>query len=794
MEILDPNTRSCTFLTLTKYVGEKGAIEPAVCSMRKDEAFLDSTNTFVAAESWRLSCAPNPQGIVYHWIPKEYWVSVSTKQSSGDHEQKDDRTDITSMTFENILQDRVALPDKQMLNMVPLQPDDVKENEVDTNEICVTMFKDLNAVRVTLNSKVTLQNVNNDTGYYVMQEDPYKKLRGPAYGLQGITSMRGRYKSNRDSHDNSPALPNDANAHLNQIRLRFMQFVITKATVPFITLEDLKIFFSQGVCFWREHSKTSTTGKLPYYVCNGPIYIETSDPTMTYAALNHEQTPIHQLYTAPDDYFRKGGTVYQRYIDPADNRAKVKSATVIGLYNSQWAYETQNGEYVIYLSVTPTAEGVAHNTAYNGNPLPHGVGDDFFYYPYVHSEHLDANTRNIYEKIKSACEIVMYAPDPTDATKFVPSTAANVAGAATDPKLVHALTSKTVIKRQATRGAPIPSYTPNDFMQWFNSGFGKEPQPYIITTSPNGGWRLVVLIDGLANLSISKAMCDSMGLLPYMIVDGIETTSPQVTEKNPVVFNITPDKQDPLHWYWNWTGDYDFPEGLHKPYFKYDINDFIIINPLDGTEGPPLTYDTPVIDPNTNKAHFLYHRTNRNYYRLVAFKEKLVVTTDVSTGQDFPQIDYDEYNNAFYSYDNPHKGSFIDNDQTVSIGSFSVFEAIRIIVPSGISFAPMLSSHSDARILCELRLPFQNSAEIQQGFLENKPVVMSTESAFYGDVIWNAPPSGLQYLPLTIADAGIYDIEVAVELIARDPDVPPQRVYLGYTDIFQVKLRFITRN
>ena len=116
-----------------------------------------------------------------------------------------------------------------------------------------------------------------------------------------------------------------------------------------------------------------------------------------------------------------------------------------------------------------------------------------------------------------------------------------------------------------------------------------------------------------------------------------------------------------------------------------------------------------------------------------------------------------------------------------------------MVVPSGISFDPMISSHADARILCELRLPFQNTAEIQQGFLENKPVVTSTESSFYGDVIWNNPPSGLQYLPLT-TQGGIYDFEVAAELVPRDPNIGPQRVMLGYTDIFQIKLRFINRN
>ena len=95
MEILDPNTRSCTFLTLTKYNGEKGKLVEAVCSLRKDEAFLDSTNCFIAAESWRLSCAPNPYGIVYRWIPKTYFIQCEQNVAIEDDE-KSSRIDVSA--------------------------------------------------------------------------------------------------------------------------------------------------------------------------------------------------------------------------------------------------------------------------------------------------------------------------------------------------------------------------------------------------------------------------------------------------------------------------------------------------------------------------------------------------------------------------------------------------------------------------------------------------------------------------------------------------------------------------
>jgi len=277
-----------------------------------------------------------------------------------------------------------------------------------------------------------------------------------------------------------------------------------------------------------------------------------------------------------------------------------------------------------------------------------------------------------------------------------------------------------------------------------------------------------------------------MGLLDFLVTDGIETKQLTNIEKLPVVIEIIPDKADPQNWIWNWAEDYHAPSSLQSRTKTMEITDFLIINRDTGAAVTPLTETDEVPE-------HVQHQETGKYYRLVSFEDKSVTRTEVSSITQQGLYRVDENDVGYYSFENPQKGSYMDNDQTVSIGSFSIFEAIRLVVPSGISFDPMISSHSDARILCELRLPFQNTAEIQQGFLKNEPVVTSTESAFYGDIIWNNPPSGLQYLPLT-TQGGIYDFEIAAELIARDPSVPPQRVYLGYTDVFQVKLRFINRN
>ena len=83
MEILDPRTKSCTFLTLKHYVGELGKFERAQCLLEKNEPFMTSENLWIAAESFKVSVAPNPQGLVYCNIPKSYFISADEMNPDG---------------------------------------------------------------------------------------------------------------------------------------------------------------------------------------------------------------------------------------------------------------------------------------------------------------------------------------------------------------------------------------------------------------------------------------------------------------------------------------------------------------------------------------------------------------------------------------------------------------------------------------------------------------------------------------------------------------------------------------
>jgi len=773
-------------LTLTKYVGEKGKVEQAICSLRKDETFLDSTNCFVAAESWRLSCAPNPNGIVYRYIPKEYYITAEQSVSStGDthhnNAETDEKIDVSdSLIFNGIMTSKEALEDRQQLNIMPREPDATQRHSVSVNldTIVTQMMKELNPHRVTKGSKITLENSNNDAGWYILKDDPLAKLQGPGFGPQGLSNIYGTLYNSIDyngAHSPHPDV------------FRYIELEIDKKYVPGMTKLALQEYFSRGIAFWRpSYANTPDTGdpnntlagKLPYFHLYGPIRMQTSIAAQStnVAALGEpaEWVPNRELF-CKSGHYTVGNTVYNQTI--VNGRLTEVASTILDVRHE--IVSEQATVWHIAMTGYFSATGLADHSA-TGLPFS-GVANNrqYRYYAYRNLQ-LDPD-HNIYHLIKSVPKIQSQKFDNNgDIVNTTPADSA----ASTAPILYHPMSYKRSVTRRATTDIPVPTYTPNDFMQWWNSGFGDQQQPYVICTSPNGGWRLVVLADNISSLTISKKMCDDMGLLNYMVTDGIESEQIAHKEKFPVVVAMTPD-DDINPWVWNWSENYSKPTSMLSRTETREISEFIIVD-HNGVEGAKLQ--------STDVApQYLREITTGYYFRLVAFNEKSVIQTNVQSIVHEAQLRVDGDGNEVYMFTNPGKGSYLDNDQTVSIGSFSLFESIRLIVPSGISFSPMISSHSDARILCELRLPFQNTAEIQQGFLKNEPVVTSTESAFYGDIIWNNPPSGLQYLPLT-TQGGIYDFEIAAELIARDPNVPPQRVYLGYTDIFQVKLRFINRN
>ena len=656
---------------------------------------------------------------------------------------------------------------------------------LDINKLSGRLMQFLNHQMLTKGSIVQLTNpavapsVTPQKYLYTFLENPLNNLTGPGYGPQGLLKIPGFYIDDKGS----PTFENKVES-ANPGQMRYIVFKIWKDQVPNMTKQDLRRYFSRGQWLFRYVDANGVIGKASFKVY-GPMFCATSDATQSIISNGHRSL-VEQIYCKNGATFEVGQTVFQKYLDGGLVKEKSSTITELGPNND---FVFDDGDYYnIWLCGMPTPAGTAQ-LSIHGSPFFRDppTTDQLYFAYHVNGDPTDfTSSLSVLDELVSTCRVSVTDLEKTPlpaAFDTLPNT-----GTTTEPFLVHAKQERIRVTRRATENQPVLTFSPNDFMQYFNCGFSDEQeQPFVLCTSPNGGWRLVVLSDHISSLRISKQMVDDMGLNDYITVEGVENQKPDTMEGFPVVVQMTPDKST-HYWTYSWTEDFSNISTAQSLLQTRNFQEFMKLTNTGADDGPLVSSDTAprylrTVDP----------ATDTKYYELVAMIQEQVVQTDVTTVNHPGQLKIDEDGVEFYEYLGVKKGSYIGNDSTVSIGSFSKYESIRIIVPSGLSFQPQIAQGSDARVLAELRLPFQNSAEVEQGFMKNEPLVMSTESAFLGDLTWSNPPSGLQYLPIT-TQGGIYDLEVAVELISRNPELAPVRVQLNYNQLFQVKLRFLNRN
>ena len=305
-------------------------------------------------------------------------------------------------------------------------------------------------------------------------------------------------------------------------------------------------------------------------------------------------------------------------------------------------------------------------------------------------------------------------------------------------------------------------------------------------TDPNGGFRITVLEPGISTLRVSQQMLYDMGLNTFLTQEGvIDNAHPNDTqhEYKVVLLEVHTTDDDPS--IFKWQDDYANPSTIQSHMITGTLDDYAVINPQTRLPVWPLTHTTDlpcmVVRESTGK-----------FYKALAITESSIRQTEV-TNQNYEGTSFTAPDGLEYiEWTNPMKGAYIGNDKQVSVGSFSIYENIRLVA-TGFGFQPFIVARADQPVLCELRLPFSNSASLASGSGANQITLMNTTSEFYGDLIYEAPASGHQYLRLN-SQQPIYDMTIEPRLIPRDPDLPQERVMLGFSDVFQVKLRFLMRN
>ena len=318
-------------------------------------------------------------------------------------------------------------------------------------------------------------------------------------------------------------------------------------------------------------------------------------------------------------------------------------------------------------------------------------------------------------------------------------------------------------------------YTPNELFAFFNRTDSRleHGMPYRLNTDENGGFEIKwsqtqTPTDGAQNggtfnsFYISAPMLQGLGLNPYFQYE-VETQP----HDHPVwTYNLKRVKQN----YWDhvWTAvDVSLVSGkLYDP-----ANLTVHINPTldawDPTKAP--VGGLKVADSDGN----LYFVTNR-------FRKNLPTSTNTLV-KIYPTVINDPAGTPILYFTGLPAACRMTNTQQVSIESFGTFSAINIVVPN-LPFQPMLGTASDDRILASLRIPFEFGTDNA-----TSGEVSTTTFSYYGDLLFNSD-SSRSYLRIT-TDQQLYDCDVEARLIRRDGGM--EVLYLPAQGQFQIKLRFL---
>ncbi len=623
----------------------------------------------------------------------------------------------------------------------------------------------------------------NDDPKVTVKENPLVNLRGPALGSLGLLPLYVSFINNKSylpgryTHDHTIPIVQKPVSQADGEYI-WAQVKILKADVPNLKINDLALFFSKRVSLYRDDCPTHTT--KPYFLVYGPMFINTDNTAMQTRSLyagNHMDslhTPKTRLY-CQNTPFKEGGKIF---MDSIDNNGNYKQIQAKILDLPTW-YEDKGDHFMFYLSGLPTNEadidigrsGSRQLWSNTSDPGPSADGHADYYSYHVYKNAYHDVTDDIYDLVHSFVDI--------DTTNTV-----NQFDAKSTATYTIATKVRETVTRRPTMGDPIPVFTPLDFFERFNTGW-KDDAPIQMMTDVNGGFRITVLDDKLTTLRISQQLIYDMGLNTYLTQEGITSTDPDKSEYKVSCLQVTKIEGPDFISIFQWQNDYNNPSTLQSHVIVGELHEFVIIDQTTGAETGPLLHDTDF-------PCFVMQTISGKFFKALDIIESKVRNTNIGS-QFYEGRNYEAPDGLPYlEWTNPVKGAFLGNENTVSVGSFSIYENIRLVA-TGFGFQPFIVAGAQEPVLCELRLPFSNSAELMSGSGVDQITITDTTSQFYGDIIYSAPASGHQYLRLN-SQAPIFDMSIECRLIPRDPDQQSEIVMLGFSDVFQVKLRWLMRN
>ena len=291
MEIIDPRTKNVTFLTLKQMVAEQTP-KRALCELEKNEPFMTTENLYIAAESFKISLSPNPNGLVYCDVPAHWFIGCSEVLSP---------VDPTQLQFKQCkLLDAVRcnLQQEEQTMTVRLQFDQTPNSifplnsTVDYDFILQRALRELSKYEIT--SGTILQFQANQMAAHGpgapypsntrvrLLEDPVLNLVGDGYGAQKLEDINFEYM------DFAPATATGNVRYANA-----MSFRVKQSWHPGLTVNLLKKYISEKTLFLYR-ADTPHRQQQPQLTIWGPAAIECVEPNFTAVPIPAyvEQAPV----------------------------------------------------------------------------------------------------------------------------------------------------------------------------------------------------------------------------------------------------------------------------------------------------------------------------------------------------------------------------------------------------------------------------------------------------------------------------------------------------------------------
>ncbi len=788
MELVSVNTKNFLFLTLSQF-NDTDESQRARVSMRRDSPFWMGGNSFIAAESFRVSAAPNEGGLYYKKITDSFFMGGTYSEKPEDDEKWDGVG--LEMNFGKINDAIEDGPDHLICASISV-------SKIDDYETASGAFKISTLVPRDCRPFTTLRRMGRYFNIETLTKDTFVRLEKDANYIQGrlliapaaqvvgigagpsqlftplVTFLTGKtaYEQLRDSWNTAG---NTVGTAIPVSLFFWNEDQELSNSEEFF--KNVRALIAKG-CYLQCSANDpdgNTKGNGASFMVLGPQSIkfinDSSGESGALDANNQLQRPITwdentdldvgvQVKVGRDNGTNKPSTTDSWWTNPMLTHTAEKVSQI--------------GRHWIKTDRETIDAGVRF-----------GVKVNVMIYAFKQAIQIagdDVNSQLVTEANYSESKFIgtNFFNNPNGGMfglmkMKIASKSALPLGSSADKITLKMESGAEVTVRRSAENQIV--YTPNEFFYIFNRPDDNgNALPWRLNTDVNGGFTVEWNSTNFHSFNISKAMCDSIGLNGFMWHETSTGKNVDETDAFWVLCSTRIDNQ----------GDYGFHSFTENQvtlsanllYLDKELTIPIAKPVLQVNNADPnLAPTTPQI-PAFGTIVYDIHGNTLSVNRVIKTTRNTVASNRAKI---FPQTQTDSTGNIFYHYQDLPSSAWIGNDAQISVESWSTFSEIILVVPN-LPFQAMLGTQTDNRILCSLRIPFEYGTA--NGGDGN---VTSTEFPYYGDLLFNSD-SSRSYLKVT-TNQELFDLDIEARLIRRDGSM--EVMSIPKDGQFQVKVRLL---